>query len=83
MCTGHLLWKTRGDSEVVLLSEWKLTLGILPPLAPVVSRRSPGRLRARLHSVPEPESQGSQRGRMRRDKRDKQGSALHSLVRQG
>lgn len=83
-CTGHLLWKTHGGSEVVLLSRWKLTLGIfVPPLAPVVCRQSLGRLRARLQSVPAPGNRGPERGWMRRYQRDKQRSALHNPARQG
>lgn len=82
-CSGHLLWKTHGGSEVVLLSRWKLTLGIFPPLAPVVSRQSLGRLRASLQSVPAPGNRGSEWGGMRRDKRDKPCSALHDPAIQG
>lgn len=78
MCAGHLLWKTHRESEVVFLSQWKLTLGIFPPLAPVVNHQSLGRLRARLQSVPAPG-----RGWMRRDEWDKQSCALHNPAGQG
>ena len=42
-------------------------LGDFPPLAPVVSRQSLGRLRARLQSVPSPENEGPVRGWMMRE----------------
>lgn len=85
----YLLWKTHGGSEVVLLSRWKLTLGLSPTpthpptLAPVVSCQSLGRLRARLQSVPAPGSRGPERGWTRRYARDKTSSALHKLSQTG
>lgn len=82
MFSSNVCWPSALENssreQGCLSNSMEANLGDFPPLAPVVSRQSLGRLRARLQSVPAPG-----RGWMRRDERDKQSCALHNPAGQG